>query len=119
MPFSGGIRWRLARMFAHYLISHRFFYPAGGLPPGPKSAQKDRILEERTHSDGLHLASLLERRGVVKQPTGIYLYSRSKGWFATLHPKRYNPATHRMSLTRADQHLDLVENRLFIGLSAL
>jgi hypothetical protein len=98
-------------MSAHNLTSRRIRKPAGGLTRRPQGAQKDRYQEEKPHSDGLHLASLRERRGVVKQNTSIYPYSRNKGWFATPYPKRYNPATHSMSLTRADQHLDLIENR--------
>jgi hypothetical protein len=101
----------VARISVRHQITHRFSSPAGDLPPGPQSAQEDRHQEKRTHSDGVHLASLLERRGVATHHGGIYPYSRSKGWFATPHPKRYNPATHGISLTRADQHLDLIENR--------
>ncbi len=89
----------------------QLFLSCGRFTARPQSAQEDRHQEERTHSDGLHLASLLERRGVATHHSGIYPYSRSKGWFATPHPKRYNPATHGMSLTRADQHPDLIENR--------
>ncbi len=81
---------------------------------GPQSAPGDRHQEESPRSDGLHLASLLERRGVAPHHRGIYPYSRNKGWFATPHPKRYNPATHGMNVARADQHLDLVEKRLFL-----
>ncbi len=99
-------------MPARHQISHRCSSPAGGLPPAPQSAPEDRHQEEKTHYDGLHLASLLERRGVATHHSGITPYSRSKGWFATPHPKRYNPATHDMSLTRADQHLDQLENRV-------
>ena len=86
-------------MPARHQISHRCSSPAGGLPPAPQSAPEDRHQEEKTHYDGLHLASLLERRGVAAHHGGITPYSRSKGWFATPHPKRYNPATHDMSLT--------------------
>ncbi len=81
-------------------------------PPAPQSAPEERYQEERPYSDGLHLASLFERRGDATHHSGIYPYSRSKGWFATPHPKRYNPATLCMSLTRAYLHLDLLENRV-------
>ncbi len=98
-------------MWARHQIFHRCSSPLGCFPPDPQSAPEDRHQKERPHFDGLHLASLLERRGVATHHRGIYPYSRSKGWFATPPPKRYNPATHGMSLTRADQHPDLLENR--------